>query len=163
MSTKIQENNIQNTIQEIFAKADILLFKERIYFEAESLYRHIIKLEKESQDKNNRNMIDALISIGYCIKFRASLIDLLEDNDVSNAYKGDTFNLIGQQKIGLFSNLVQIYQEALSYDPDDVEANFNLAGIYLQKNRLNESLQYFKNSVRKDMLDGPFHEIKSLF
>ena len=106
MNTKIQENKIStNIIQEIFAKADILLFKERKYFEAESLYRQILKLESESQEKNNRNLIDALNSIGYCIKFRASLIDLLEDNDVSNAYKDDTFNLIGPLKIGLFTYL----------------------------------------------------------
>lgn len=40
MNTKIQEKKVSsNNIQEIFAKADILLFKERKYFEAESLYR----------------------------------------------------------------------------------------------------------------------------
>lgn len=49
MNNKIQENKTSpNIIQEIFAKADILLFKERKYFEAESLYRQILKLEKES-------------------------------------------------------------------------------------------------------------------
>ena len=67
---------------DLFAKADILLFKERQYLEAESIYRQIVNIEKTNNalDRSERNWIDALNSIGYCIKFRTSLQDLLDDS-----------------------------------------------------------------------------------
>ena len=67
--------------EEIFAQADLLLFKEKMYVEAEAFYRQIIANEelKEEKQRNLRNCVDALISIGYCIKFRTTLLDLLED------------------------------------------------------------------------------------
>lgn len=57
---------------------------------------------------------------------------------------------------------MKIYNQALSFDQDDVEANFNLAGLYLQRNQLDLAMKYFKNSVRKDEMEG-YPEIKTLF
>jgi hypothetical protein len=35
-------------IQDLFARADVLLFKDRKYFEAEALYNQILEMEKDS-------------------------------------------------------------------------------------------------------------------
>ena len=66
------------------------------------------------------------------------------------------------EKLGVFSILVQIYKRALDYDLDDVEANFNLAGIYLQRQEFDLALRHFVAAVRKDEMPG-YPEIKTLF
>ena len=103
------------SVEELFALADLLLFKEKKYLEAEGLYREIIAGEgrKTSADRNERNCVDALISIGYCIKFRTTLLDLLEDWVVSGVAE-ETKEAGGGA--GVFSYLVKIYQQALEYD-----------------------------------------------
>ena len=51
----------------------------------------------------------------------------------------------------IFKQLHPLYLEALKIDKDDIEANFNLALIYLQnKQDLNQALFYFQQSVKKD-------------
>ena len=57
---------------------------------------------------------------------------------------------------------MQIYQQALSLDQDDVEANFNLAGLHLQKQQKDLAMQHYKNSVKKDEANGN-EEVKVLF
>ena len=81
--------NQQLFITELFAQADLLLFKDKKYHEAETTYRKILTLEKSAPElqKNDRNAIDALNSIGYCIKFRTSLIDMLEDKHGEDSQK----------------------------------------------------------------------------
>ena len=130
-------------------------------------------MEKSAADieKNDRNCVDALTSMGYCIKFRTSLKDMLNDNEVEDGYasqpspiqlgpnKGDQDQ---EKAIGVFSRLVQIYNQALHYDRDDVEANFNLAGLYLQRKEFEQALRYFKNSVNKNEQRG-YPEVKALF
>ena len=71
-------------ITDLFAQADLLLFKEKRYHEAETLYSQIISIEKKASEleKNDRNCIDALNSMGYCIKFRTSLQDMLDDKEI---------------------------------------------------------------------------------
>ena len=152
------------SIADLFAQADLLLFKEKKYHEAESLYRQIIAIEggKVDLEKNERNCIDALNSIGYCIKFRTTLLDLLEDRELERDPSALPDDIqVGAQgtggepekagaAIGVFSHLVNIYNQALEYDQEDVEANFNLAGIYLQRQELDQAMKYFKAAVRKD-------------
>lgn len=72
----------------MFRRADVLLFKEKSYHEAENLYRQILSIEKSApeMEKNDRNCIDALTSMGYCIKFRTSLKDMLNDNEIEEGY-----------------------------------------------------------------------------
>ena len=119
------------SISDLFAKADLLLFKEKKYHQAETLYHQILALEKITPDslKNDRNCIDALNSIGYCIKFRTSLVDMLEDKEVQEGE--DSRPPKPGRSVGVFTKLVELYTQALSFDQYDVEANFNLAGIYL--------------------------------
>ena len=63
------------TTTDLFAQADLLLFKDKKYYEAEAIYSQILQIEKNAVDaeRNERNCIDALNSMGYCIKFRTSL------------------------------------------------------------------------------------------
>ena len=124
-------------------------------------------IEKKANEfeKNERNCIDALNSMGYCIKFRTSLQDMLQDKEIEDGNTQPTQIQIGANQnkgIGVFSQLVKIYTQALTYDQDDVEANFNLAGLYLQRNELDQALKFFKNCIRKDELEG-YPEIKTLF
>lgn len=48
-----------------------------------------------------------------------------------------------RQPMGVFSMLVTLYEEALELDPCDVEANFNLASLYLQKNETEQALKHY--------------------
>ena len=127
------------TTTDLFAQADLLLFKDKKYYDAEALYAQILQIEKSAAEaeRNERNCIDALNSMGYCIKFRTSLQDMLSDKEIEDGQRQPSVIQLGgpsPQAIGVFSQLVKIYQQALSYDTDDVEANFNLAGLYLQRN-----------------------------
>ena len=76
------------TISDLFQKGDTLLFKDRKYFDAERTFRMIIqKVQQgpggESQmrmsPENKRHIIDALNSVGYCIKFRSKDIEATTD------------------------------------------------------------------------------------
>ena len=67
-----------------------------------------------------------------------------------------------KQGVGIFTQLVQIYEQALVFDQDDVEANFNLAGLYLQKKEQELALKYYQNSIRKDEAHENL-EVKALF
>lgn len=49
-------------IEDIFQKADLLLFKEKNFDQAEKLFRQVLQLDPKN--------IDAFNSIAYCIKFR---------------------------------------------------------------------------------------------
>ena len=64
--------------------------------------------------------------------------------------------------MGIFTFLKRLYLEALRYDPNDVEANFNLAGLFLMRNELDLALKYYLQSLKKDQMDK-FPEIKKLF
>jgi hypothetical protein len=65
----------ENKVADLFSRADVLLFKDKKYHDAERLYRQILDMEKAEGEleMNHRNCIDALNSLGYCIKFRTSL------------------------------------------------------------------------------------------
>ena len=129
-------------MQELFSQADVLLFKERKYAEAEAMFNQILKIEADAteMEKSDRNCIDAYNSIGYCVKFRTSLKDLIEDSPISSQPDG----------VGVFTLLQKIYNNALKLDHEDVEANFNLAGIYLQRKDLDSALRHYQACVRKD-------------
>ena len=125
----------------MFAHADILLFKDRKYKEAETIYNQILQIEREATpfDKSDRNTIDALNSLGYCIKFRTALQDLIDDSPV-----------LGKKGPGVFTQLKGLYEQALTLDGEDVEANFNLAGLYLQRKEPDSALRHFQACVMKD-------------
>ena len=111
-------------VAELFDQADHLLFKQRSYAEAKQLYERILQ-------KDARN-VDAINSTAYCVKFMA-------------AASNDT------QPEDLFQSLRALYQEALSIDPTDIEANFNLGLLYLQFNQdLALALDCFKACVARD-------------
>lgn len=68
----------QVDLQDLFMQADSLLFKENKCEQAEKIYKQILKLQSginqapASNQKNERVIVDALNSIGYCIKYKAS-------------------------------------------------------------------------------------------
>ena len=64
--------------------------------------------------------------------------------------------------VGIFTTLVNIYEQALVLDQDDVEANFNLAGLYLQRKEQELALKYYQNSIKKDEAHENL-EVKALF
>lgn len=89
----------------------------------------------------NRYLIDALNAIGYCVKYRSGLKDLLslkvtatEDMEVLEEpfIEETNTNLheVGKRAGNVFLQLLQIYNAALKLDPNDVEANFNMGSLY---------------------------------
>lgn len=65
-----------------------------------------------------------------------------------------------------------IYEQALAFDPYDIEANFNLASVLMQIKDYENALVHYKNSVRKDLLtsqtagerlSSQYSEIKLIF
>ena len=86
--------------------------------------------------------MDAINSIAYCVKFMAAVsAQALPEN--------------------LFANLQQLYKRALSIDPTDVEANFNLGLLYLQFNQdWNLALECFEKCVKRNV---PGTETAKLF
>lgn len=66
-----------------------------------------------------------------------------------------------------------IYEKALTFDPFDIEANFNLASVYMQCKNYEHALTHYKNCVRKDLLttittsgerlNSQYTEIKFIF
>ena len=70
-----------------------------------------------------------------------------------------------QQKsrnMGVFSYLVHLYQHCLKLDPYDVEANFNIASLFLQRNDIDTALKHYKLSIKKDSESFP-KELRELF
>lgn len=113
--------SVFNQIDELFQKADILMFKERNYVESEKLYRQILDIDSSS--------IEALNSLANCIKF----------SNMQNP---------GLNKQDLFDKLLVIYTQALNIDSDDIESNFNMGLLYLQhKQDFERALSYFLKSV----------------
>lgn len=70
--------------------------------------------------------IDAINSIAYCIKSRA-----------------------GSQLP--FDELKTLYERSLKLDNEDIEANFNLGLLYLEKGELDLALKHLQTSVEKDV------------
>ena len=98
------------TVQELFSKADVLLFKEGDYSAAERIYRQIIDLESRAANVSVelgfkpaqrfiqagralddavrhetvrvRSICDALNSICYCLKFRTGYNELINDGEI---------------------------------------------------------------------------------
>ena len=100
--------NKETKVADLFSKADILLFKDKKYHEAEKIYQTILEMEKAANnenDMNHRNCIDALNSIGYCLKFRTSLQDMLEDAP-ADIGPGKAAAGAAAQKVGVFTHLV---------------------------------------------------------
>lgn len=65
-----------------------------------------------------------------------------------------------------------IYERALSFDPYDIEANFNLGSIFMQVKDYESALTHYRYCVRKDMAAGStagerinsqYNEIKQIF
>ena len=61
---KPSDADLQVEIDELFDKADQMLFKERKFQEAEALYRRVFELQPTN--------IYAVNSIAYCVKFVAA-------------------------------------------------------------------------------------------
>jgi hypothetical protein len=76
----------------MFQRADLLLFKEKNFSEAEKVYRQIL----ESDARN----IDALNSIAYCIRYRILGVD--QERSLSE-----------EENRALFSELHPLYNEIL--------------------------------------------------
>ena len=55
---------------------------------------------------------------------------------------------------GVIPRLRDLYEKALSHDPYDIEANFNLGRIQMQTKDYNNALASYRNCVRKDLLAG---------
>ena len=95
---------LDGNIPSMFTQADQLLFKQRRFADARTIYEQILTLDSEN--------IDAINSIAYCVKFAAaSSSDSLPDT--------------------LFTELESLYNRTLEIDQDDIEANFNLGSLYL--------------------------------
>jgi len=70
--------------------------------------------------------IDALNSIAYCVRARA-----------------------GNQPAP-FDELRDIYERSLRIDNGDIEANFNLGLVYLEKGEMPSALKYLLVAVERD-------------
>lgn len=117
--------------------------------------------------RNERIIIDALNSIGYCIRYRATAAarDAIaakkkakaketvrkfpRDADLEAALKAELKGAeakknsdepkyppvwdIGDEALtqDVLARLLEVYETALSYDTYDIEANFNLANVYM--------------------------------
>lgn len=100
--------------EELFTKADHLLFKEGKHEQAKQLYLSILE-----QDPKN---IDAINSVAYCVKFASK-----------SGISAKTFD-----------ELIELYHRSLEIDSYDVEANFNMGLLYLQvKSDLDLALRRF--------------------
>ena len=89
-----------------------------------------------SNQNNNRIIIDALNSIGYCIKYKTALEGLQESPRYHLGSADSNTTPIWELKEEYFTRevlhkLQGIYEKALTYDPFDIEANFNPKNIYL--------------------------------
>eukprot|EP00347_Sterkiella_histriomuscorum_P011628 403371722 len=129
---------VSNQTEELFQKADVLMFKERKFTEAEQLYKEILDIDPTS--------VEALNSLGNCIRFQS--------------------NINPDLKVQLNDKLLEIYQRALLIDPEDIEANFNMGLLHLQnKNQdLQKALQFFLKSIEHDVTikQSPNKDVKKL-
>ena len=95
---------MESHVEDLFQRADLLLFKEQSFDKAELLYRQILEREPSN--------IDALNSMALCLKYQSA-------------------GAKGSELMATFNKICAMYQEALRYDKDDVEANFNLGLLFL--------------------------------
>ena len=139
-------------MRNLFIKADLLMFKDKQYQEAQKIYLKIIAKEKAKtvdSEKNVRNLIDAYTSIAYCVKFQTLMKDLLDDTEVEYIQITEFIDTFmekpkkNEYPMGIFTFLKSLYLEAIRYDPNDVEANFNLAGLFLMRNDLDMALKFY--------------------
>ena len=103
-------------LEDLFTQADLLLFRDKEFEQAEKIYRQILEIDQSS--------IEALNSIAYCIKFKTLGYDT---NNHNNAVK----ELSQEANQRLFDQLYYLYLEALKIERDDIEANFNIALLFL--------------------------------
>ena len=79
-----------------------------------------------------RNIIDALNSMGYCIKFRSKDIEATTDEYIPEIDMSCLWEVASRgDKLSLYQQLLCIYTASLRLEPSDVEANFNLASVYM--------------------------------
>ena len=112
-----------------------------------------------SNQKNDRVMIDALNSIGYCIKYKTALAEVQESpRDHLGSADSNTTPIweLGEEYLTMevLPKLRGIYEKALLYDPFDIEANFNLASVFMHVKDYDHAVAHYKNCVRKDLLAG---------
>ena len=108
----------------MFSKADLLLFKDKDYHSAESIYRQILLLDPAN--------IDAINSLAYCIRFRLQ----------SSPTTTTTTTM-------LFDNLTPLYSQILVLDRADIEANFNMGLLYLEhRGDLHKAAEFFLEVVK---------------
>ena len=174
----VKEKDTQQQIFSLFQSADTLLFKDKQYFEAEKLYRQIIEFQFRLNNTiyftkgeiNTRNIVDALNSIGYCVKYRSTVKDIMQgatqggdqgkgqekrkpddiEIDMNNLHEVGKKVSNGSQRLTTFQQLQQIYTASLKLDPNDVEANFNIASLYLQVQDTQKALKHYRKCVKKD-------------
>ncbi|CDW79621.1 tpr domain containing protein [Stylonychia lemnae] len=121
-----------NQIEDLFQRADILMFKDRNYNEAEQIYRSILEIDCRN--------VDAMNSVAYCIKYRLLGFDGEGQNNLSESINNQVFEL-----------LMPIYSELLRIDPENVETNFNMGLLFLtQKQDLNSAINFFQRALKKD-------------
>ena len=163
-------------------QADSLLFKESKYDQAEKIYRQILRVQgginqmPSSNQKNERVIIDALNSIGYCVKYKTALGGAESPRDhLASADSNSTpiWELCEEYlTVEALPKLRGIYEKALTFDPFDIEANFNLASVFMQVKDYEHALTHYKNCVRKDLLtsvtagerlSSQYAEIKQIF
>ena len=128
-----------------------------------------------SSTRNDRVFIDAFNSIAYCIKFKCkssktteSPRDLLASQDSNQTQVWE----LGEDHFppDLLPQLRELYENALSYDNYDIEANFNLAAIFMQVKDYDQAMMRYKNCVQKDLLtvhqerlSAQYSQIRAIF
>lgn len=86
--------------------------------------------------------VDAINSIAACVKQKAAA----RNKGIGGPTPGE---------MSLFHQLCSLYYESLRIDPEDVEANFNLAMMHLQQSPTGQpdfaqALKFFLQAVQKD-------------
>ncbi|WP_413173385.1 tetratricopeptide repeat protein [Anabaena azotica] len=125
-----------------------LLFKNKKYSEAEKIYLHLIKL-----DKNNNNLWQNLGTIYYEQREYFKALDCVKRSLIiapSEAINHYTAGLILER---IDTNAaIEAYKKAIALNPELVDAYSNLANIYLIYNEINQAEEILKTLIANNPL-----------
>lgn len=109
-----------------------------------------------------KKLLETVPDAGYLVydQLEKTLFELGEYSDISDVYEnilarnpGDTFTILSlariDEKKGMVESAIERYKQIIDVDPDFLSAKLNLARLYLEQNRNDESMSILESLTEK--------------
>ncbi len=89
-------------------------------------------------------------------KSKEELISIINNKNIPSEYLSTFYNCLGTTYVQLFNNVesIKCYLKAISLNPDNYEAHFNLGTRYLSENNFNVGWKHYEYRLKKNKLSN---------